>query len=179
MSRRKKKPELAQIGWVIYKRTSDEYVQTPERSQDSQQHLIEECLIKPSGLPLLKEYCDTETGTTAKRKAYQQLLADARQKKFSHIAVSHVDRFGRDDVEALRAIDELVALGITVRVASYPGLDPANPDGRMIVGVLFNVARLESKKIAQRVRGAQYIKLCKGGWAWRAPDGYRNREERL
>ncbi len=82
-------------------------------------------------------------------------------------------------MEALRAIDELIALGIAVRVASYPGLDPANPDGRMIVGVLFNVARLESRKIAQRVRGAQYVKLHQGGWAWRAPDGYLNREERL
>jgi DNA invertase Pin-like site-specific DNA recombinase len=179
MTRRKKQKLRLQSGWVIYKRTSSDNAQAPDRSQESQVALIMSSLVNGSGLPVVAEYSDILTGSNTQRPGYQRMLADARLGKFSHVAVSHVDRFGRNDVEALRAIDELVTLGITIRIASYPGLDLATPDGRMVVGVLFSVARLETARTAQRVIGAMKTKLRNGGWTWMAPDGYINREERL
>ncbi len=138
------------------------------------------CLSSVSpDISALDRYADTFTGKVTDRKNYQRLLADARQGKFSHVAIAFVDRFGRNDVEGLRAFDELIALGITIRIATYPSLDPAKPDGRMIVGVLFNMARFESDRIGERCREGMHTKLRGGGWAWLAPDGYLNREERL
>ncbi|MCI0709641.1 MAG: recombinase family protein [Chloroflexi bacterium] len=175
MSRKSKKPDLVR-GWALYLRTSDEEAQAPERSQTSQRRVIMERLVDPSGVPVIVEYADTYSGRSTDRRNYNQLLEDARLGKFSHVGIAFVDRFGRNDVEGIRAFDELVKLGITARVATYPNLDPATPDGRMIVGMLFSMARFESDRIGQRSKEGMHTKLLEGGWPWRAPDGYLNKE---
>src|SRR5512140_1533508 len=111
-------------GYVQYLRTSSEEAQAPERSQDAQRRDIEQRVLRQYTLPDLGEYVDNYTGTSADRKHYQRMLADARAGKFSHVFAATPDRFGRDEVEALRAIDEMTRLGITVRFGSHPDLDP-------------------------------------------------------
>jgi len=106
-------------------------------------------------------------------------LTDARQGSFSHVFASVPDHFGRDDVEALRAIDEMTRLGICVRFASHPELDPGDPDDRLYLNILFGMAKRESAVTAQRVRGGMLSKLLDGGWPWKAPDGYVNKEMKL
>src|SRR5258708_32775867 len=177
-SRKVKRPTL-RSGWVIYGRTSDEDAQAPERSLGSQRRLCVERLVQGSHLDLLTEYNDIFSGRSTDRKNYQRLLTDARSGQFSHVAIAFVDRFGRNDVEGIRAFDELQKLGIAVRIATYPTLDPATPDGRMIVTMLFGVARFESDRIGQLCREGMHSKLLGGDWAWRAPDGYVNKESKL
>src|SRR5258708_9858743 len=179
MGRKKTKLRSMIPGWIFYGRTSDEDAQAPERSLGSQRRLCTERLVEGSGLELLTEYKDIYSGRSTDRKDYQLLLSDAREGKFSHVAIAFIDRFGRNDVEGIRAFDELIKLGITVRIATYPSLDPGTPDGRMIVTMLFGVARFESDRIGQRSREGMHSKLLGGDWAWRAPDGYVNREEKL
>jgi DNA invertase Pin-like site-specific DNA recombinase len=166
-------------GYVQYLRTSDEEVQAPERSQDGQRRDIQRLIRMYSDLSDLDEYTDNYTGTSADRKNYQQMLRDARQGHFSHVFAATPDRFGRDDVEALRVIDELTALGICVRFATHPDLDPADEDDRLYLNILFGMAKRESRLIARRSRNGMLSKLLKGGWPWRAPDGYVNREIKL
>src|SRR5215510_5130074 len=115
MRSRKTQMPMLIPGWVEYLRTSDEDAQAPERSQTSQSRLNHERLIDGSGVPYIGRYADTFTGKSTGRKNYQQMLADARIGKFSHVAIAFVDRFGRNDVEGLRAFDELISLGITIR----------------------------------------------------------------
>ncbi len=179
MGRNKTKRRPLIPGWVFYGRTSDEDAQAPERSLGSQRRLCAERLINGSGLEPIGEYTDIYSGRSIDRKNYQLLLSDARDGRFSHVAIAFVDRFGRNDVEGIRAFDELNKLGVTVRIATYPSLDPATPDGRMIVTMLFGVARFESDRIGQRSREGMHSKLLGGDWAWKAPDGYVNREEKL
>ncbi|MHB8624616.1 MAG: recombinase family protein [Aggregatilineales bacterium] len=179
MAKRTKHAPLTLVpGWVEYLRTSDEDSQAPERSQAYQHRLINDHLIEPSGLPLLDTYPDTMSGKKVSRVNYQRLLSDARLGKFSHVAIAFVDRFGRNDVEGLRAYDELTALGIQVRIATYPSLEPEKPDGRMIVAMLFNVAQFESARTAQRTRQGMIETLLRGDWCWKAPDAYLNTEIR-
>jgi len=104
---RKTKRIVTIPGYVQYLRTSDEEVQAPERSQNGQRRDIQRLLRIYPDLPELGEYVDNYTGTSADRKNYQQMLRDARQGKFSHVFAATPDRFGREDVEALRAIDAL------------------------------------------------------------------------
>ncbi|MCA9884920.1 MAG: recombinase family protein [Anaerolineae bacterium] len=79
------------------------------------------------------------------------------------MAVENAERFGRNDTEALVAIDELHALGIAVRFADYPDLDPIDPDDRILIALSFVLARRESIKLGQRVRGGLHAKLRSGG----------------
>ncbi len=101
MGRRKSKRPILRSGWVIYGRTSDEDAQAPERSLGSQRRLCMERLIAETNLELLCEYSDIYSGRSTDRKNYQRLLTDAREGKFSHVAIAFVDRFGRMTWKAL------------------------------------------------------------------------------
>jgi DNA invertase Pin-like site-specific DNA recombinase len=175
-TRTKTKLPALMPGWAEYLRTSDDEVQAPERSQGYQHRLIVDNLVEPSGLPLIATYADTMSGKKINRIDYQRLLADARLGKFSHVAIAFIDRFGRNDIEGLRAYDELRDLGIKVRVATYASLVPEKADARMIVGMLFNVAQFEVARTGERSREAMIETLNRGDWAFKAPDGYTNTE---
>lgn len=179
MSKRKTTKVVSVPGFVKYLRTSDEDAQSPERSQSAQRRDVLARLARMVDVPDLGEYVDNYTGTSADRKDYQRMLTDARQGRFSHVFAAVPDRFGRDDVEALRAIDEMTKLGIKVRFASHPDLDPADEDDRLYLNILFGMAKREAAVIARRSRGGMLSKMLTGGWPWRAPDGYLNKEIKL
>ena len=162
-------------GWAVYLRTSSEEAQNPENSHRRQRHAIEQALFTRHAFPVYREYIDNLSGRYAdNRPGYQQMLEDARAGNFSHVAVENAERFGRNDTEALVAIDELHA----VRFADYPDLDPIDPDDRIVVGLSFTLARRESIKLGQRVTGGLHAKLRNGGFIGKAPDGYVNCEEK-
>ncbi len=106
------------------------------------------------------------------------MLEDARAGLFSHVAVENAECFGHNDTEALVAIDQLHKLGIAIRFADYPDLDPIDPDDHIFVSLSFTLARRESIKLGQRVRGGLHVKLRSGGFVGRVPDGYINCEEK-
>ena len=83
---KRKKIELLP-GWAIYLRTSNKEVQNPRASQERQRYNIDEYLIKHSGLDVVDVYVDTESGLDPNRTNYQRMLRDARNGKFSHVAV--------------------------------------------------------------------------------------------
>lgn len=179
MNRRNSKRLPPQPGWARYLRTSSEEAQNPENSQRRQRHAIERSLFERTPLPLFNEYIDNLSGRYAdNRPGYQQMLEDARAGLFSHVAVENAERFGRNDTEALLAIDELDRLGIAVRFADYPDLDPIDPDDRILVSLSFTLARRESIKLGQRVTGGLHAKLRTGGFVGVPPDGYINKEMR-
>lgn len=167
-----------QPGWAIYLRTSSDESQKPELSRARQRFLIQSNVLDRSDLHVIDEYIDVLTGKTPKREGYQRLLADARVGKFSHVVVERADRFGRNDTEALRAIDELHDFGVAVRFANSPDLDPMDPDDRVIVALSFTLARRESALLGIRVKGGLLAKQKSGGFATYAPDGYLNMSTR-
>ncbi|MEO1290132.1 MAG: recombinase family protein [Chloroflexota bacterium] len=177
MARRKKRKITLQPGWALYLRTSDKDAQNPELSQERQRFTIERSILAHSDLPVINEYVDLITGRTPNRSSYQQMLGDARAGLFTHVAVERADRFGRNDTEALRAIDELDALGIAVRFANHPELNPMDPDDRIIVALSFTLARRESMLTGQRIRSANDAKRNMGGFVGRPPDGYISVED--
>ncbi|MCS7071032.1 MAG: recombinase family protein, partial [Anaerolinea sp.] len=164
-----------QPGWAVYLRTSSDENQKPELSRARQRFAIEENVLKRSDLPVFDEYVDILTGTTPNRPEYQRLLNDARAGKFSHVIVERADRFGRDDTEALRAIDELHEFGVAVRFANMPDIDPMHMDQRVLVTMTFTLARRESALLGVRVKGGLQAKRKIGGFTNLAPDGYVNR----
>ena len=164
-------------GWAIYLRTSDEEAQNPEASRARQRFLIEKSVLERSDMPVFDEYTDVITGRTPHRTGYQRMLEDARSGKFSHVIVERADRFGRNDTEALRAIDELDAFGVAVRFANQPDLNPMSPDDRVIVALSFTLARRESMMTSMRIKGAIDAKRQSGGFIGAPPDGYLSVED--
>lgn len=180
MPRKKTKVMVTpQPGWAIYLRTSSDENQKPEMSRARQRFAIENNVLKRFDMPVYSEYIDVLTGTTPQREAYQRLLEDARSGKFSHVIVERADRFGRNDTEALRAIDELYDFGVAVRFANQPDLDPMDPDDRVIVTLSFTLARRESALLGIRVKGGLQAKRASGGYPNYAPDGYINVEGKV
>ena len=114
MARRKSRGTPSQQGWAIYLRTSDEESQNPEASQARQRFMIDRAVLERSDLPVVGVYRDVLTGRSPLRVDYQRMLEDARLGKFSHVVVERADRFGWNDTEALRAIDELDEFGVSV-----------------------------------------------------------------
>lgn len=176
-SRKNKKIITPTPGWAVYLRTSDEEAQNPEASQARQRFLIEKAVLDHSDMPLFGEYIDLLTGRTPYRTSYQRMLEDARMAKFSHVIVERADRFGRNDTEALRAIDELDEFGVAVRFANQPDLNPMSPDDRVIVALSFTLARRESMMTSMRIKGAIEAKRDSGGYVGCVPDGYISVED--
>jgi site-specific DNA recombinase len=175
MPSKKRKPiPSPNLGWAVYLRTSSDENQKPELSRARQRYTIQKNVLERSNMPVYTEYIDVLTGTTPERAAYQRLLEDARAGKFSHVIVERADRFGRNDTEALRAIDELDQFGVGVRFANQPDLNPMDPDDRVIVTLSFTLARRESALLGLRVKGGVRAKLESGGYSGIAPDGYIN-----
>ena len=165
-----------QPGWATYLRVSDEDKQTPERSFAMQRQRIQEHLLGSSNAPHYREYTDLLSGTDPNRKDYKQLLADAEAGKFSHIGLYRADRFGRNTVEGLQAATRLIGLGVKIRIASMPSLQPEHPDGFFMFLLQMGLAQREVDVLAQRTADGMEAKLRAGGWAHKAPIGYLNKE---
>jgi site-specific DNA recombinase len=75
-----------------------------------------------SGLNLVGEYVDFETGRHAdKRPAFQRLIADAMERRFECVLVFHTSRFARNTIEAKRYRKLLRSqLGIDVVSVTQP-----------------------------------------------------------
>jgi DNA invertase Pin-like site-specific DNA recombinase len=174
---RKKNTIIPAAGWAVYLRTSDEEAQNPEASQARQRYLIQKSVLDRLDLPVIDEYIDLLTGRTPRRTGCQRMLEDARMGRFSHVIVERADRFGRNDTEALPAIDELDEFGVSVRFANQPDLDPMSPDDRVIVALSFTLARRESMMTSLRIKGAVDAKRENGSCIGRAPDGYISVED--
>ncbi|MBL6983787.1 MAG: recombinase family protein [Anaerolineales bacterium] len=166
-------------GWATYLRVSDEDKQTPERSFAMQRQRIQEQLLSSSSTPQYREYTDLLSGTTSNRKDYQQMLADAEAGKFSHVGLYRADRFGRNTVEGLQAATKLISLGVKIRIANMPGLQPENPDGFFLFLLQMGLAQREVDVLAQRTAGGMEAKMRAGGWPHKAPEGYVNKERQI
>lgn len=166
-------------GWATYLRVSDEDKQTPERSSAMQRTRIKEHLLTSSNVPFSREYTDLLSSTNPNRKDYQQMLSDAAAGRFSHLGLYRVDRFGRNTVEGLQAVTQLMSLGIKIRIANMPGLQPENPDGYFLFLLQMGLAQREVDVLAQRTAGGMEAKMRAGGWPHKAPEGYVNKERQI
>jgi len=166
-------------GWATYLRVSDEDKQTPERSFSMQRQRIQDQLLTPSNVPIWREYTDLLSGTNPNRKDYQEMLSDAERGKFSHLGLYRADRFGRNTVEGLQAATKLMSLGIKIRIANMPGLQPESPDGYFLFLLQMGLAQREVDVLAQRTAGGMEAKMRAGGWPHKAPEGYVNKERQI
>jgi len=73
------------------------------------------------GCEVFKVYCDDGISAySTRRVALQQLLADAKEKKFGLVLVYKIDRFSRNLKDLLMLVDELFSYGVGFKSATEP-----------------------------------------------------------
>jgi DNA invertase Pin-like site-specific DNA recombinase len=97
------------------------------------------------------EYCDRGvSGAKERRPALDQLLADARRRRFDVLVCWRMDRLGRNLKHLITLIDELQALGIAF-VSLGEGIDATTPAGKLQMHILGAIAEFERGRIRERV----------------------------
>lgn len=142
---------------AIYARVSTANGQNPEMQL---REVREYC--KHRSWELVGEYVDAGvSGAKDSRPQLNQLMVDAKKRRFDAIVCWKFDRFCRSVSHLLRALEEFRSLGIEF-VSLSEQVDTSTPTGKMVFTVLGAVAELERSLIAERVRAGLRNARAKG-----------------
>ena len=144
MASRNSTPHSARV--AIYCRVS-----TLDQSNDSQLLDLKR-YIQERGWHIFKEYCDNGiSGTKDSRPALNELMNDAKKRRFDVVLVWRFDRFARSTKHLILALEEFKNLGIDF-VSYQENIDTSSPLGSAIFTIISAVAQLERDIIAERVK---------------------------
>lgn len=117
-------------------------------------------------LIIYKRYLDDGISGTvplANRPAGADLIKDASVGLFDSVLVWKVDRFGRDTLTGLQAVEELRSHNVEILSMSEP-FDLNTPSGRFQFTMYLNMAELERNNILDRMYLGATIAAKKGKW---------------
>ena len=98
------------------------------------------------------EYVDIASGGKDRRPGLDDMMADARKKKFDVVMVWRFDRFARSTKHLLKALEEFRHLGIDF-ISYQENIDTGSPMGQAMFTIISAVAELERNIISERVKG--------------------------
>lgn len=99
-----------------------------------------------------REYVDRGvSGAKDRRPALDQLVADAKRRRFDVLVVWRLDRLGRNLKHLVTLLDDLQALGIPF-VSLAEGIDCTTPAGKLQLHILAAIAEFERARIQERVK---------------------------
>jgi DNA invertase Pin-like site-specific DNA recombinase len=97
------------------------------------------------------EYVDRGvSGAKDRRPALDDLIRDARRRRFDVVICWRLDRLGRNLKHLITLLDELQALGIAF-VSLAEGIDATTPAGKLQMHILGAIAEFERERIRERV----------------------------
>jgi DNA invertase Pin-like site-specific DNA recombinase len=133
------------------------YGRVSTKKQDEMNQLLQlrEFVGTQAGWTLEKEYIDRVSGAGRKeRPQFQQMLADASQRKFDLLLYWSLDRLSREGiVKTISYLEQLRGWGVGWRSYTQPFLDTGNEMVNSIVlSVLAAVAKQERVTISERTR---------------------------
>lgn len=98
------------------------------------------------------EYVDRGvSGAKDRRPALDQMVADAKRRKFDVLVCWRLDRLGRNLRHLVTLIEELQSLGIAF-VSLGEGIDCTTPAGKLQLHILAALAEFERARIQERVK---------------------------
>jgi DNA invertase Pin-like site-specific DNA recombinase len=97
------------------------------------------------------EYVDSGvSGAKDRRPALDELLADARRRRFDVLVCWRLDRLGRNLKHLITLLEDLQALGVAF-VSLAEGIDATTPAGKLQMHILGAIAEFERERIRERV----------------------------
>jgi len=115
---------------------------------------------------------------TIKRPAFQQLLADAKEKRFNNILVYKIDRFSRQLKDLITVLEELKKQEINFTSVTEQ-IDTTTAMGEAFFQIIGVFAQLERGMVKERVELAFSKKINAGEVLNRAPLGYLFKNSQL
>ena len=117
---------------------------------------------KKNGYELYK--LDADEGISGKqikhRKQFQQMMIDAKAKKFDKVVVKDVSRFARNTVDLLQSVRELKSYGVQVDFLNNGEVMEGGSE--FILTILGAMAQQESANMSKRVKFGKDITAKKG-----------------
>jgi len=131
---------------AIYARVSTSDQSTESQLMDLRRY------ARDRGWTVFEEYRDNGiSGTKDSRPALNELMGDARKRRFDVVLVWRFDRFARSTKHLILALEEFRNLGIDF-VSYQENIDTYSPLGSAIFTIISAVAQLERDIIAERVK---------------------------
>jgi len=126
-------------------------VSTTDQSTDNQLLDLKR-YVSDRGWQIYREYCDNGiSGTKDSRPALNELMDDAKKRRFDAVLVWRFDRFARSTRHLINALEEFKNLKIDF-VSYQENIDTSSPLGGAIFTIISAVAQLERDIIAERVK---------------------------
>ena len=130
---------------ALYTRVSTQDQSTDLQTSDLR-HYCEQ-----RGFEIYSEYCDQGiSGTKDKRPALNELMEDARKRKFDAVLCWRFDRFARSTKHLITALEEFGHLKIDF-ISYQENIDTSSPLGKAIFTIVSAIAELERSIILDRV----------------------------
>jgi len=157
---------------AIYVRVSTQDQAQHGFSLDAQQDNLQN-YAKALGYEIFKIYRDEgKSAKDLKRPEMQQMLEDAKNKKFSAIFIYKLDRFSRSLKDLILTIDYLKELGIDF-VSLQDKIETASASGKLMFHIISAFAEFERNIIGDRTKFGMERKAKEGGFITKAPKGYK------
>lgn len=127
------------------------YVRVSKTDQHPENQIIElKDYTKRNNFEIYKIYTDKISGAKDSRPALNDLMTDARKKMFKAVIIWKVDRLGRSVAHMTQVIQEWQNLGIDLIITTL-GIDTRTPTGKLILGILGQIAEFERELIRERI----------------------------
>ncbi|WP_445168780.1 recombinase family protein [Mycolicibacterium sp. Dal123E01] len=128
---------------AIYARVSKDH--TGEATSVDQQEEAARDLIDRRGWELAGVYVDNSiTGTGKKhRPQFYEMLAAVRGGEVDAIVARHMDRIARNPRERLELVEACKQHGVIIALVEGSDMDPTTASGRLVIGILGEVAEME------------------------------------
>ncbi|MFA9493164.1 recombinase family protein [Streptococcus sp. E17BB] len=92
------------------------------------------------------------TGSNTHRPALEQLVKDAKKKKFDTVLVYKLDRLSRSQKDTLYLIEEIFIKNSIEFLSLQENFDTSTPFGKAMIGLLAVFAQLEREQIKERMQ---------------------------
>jgi DNA invertase Pin-like site-specific DNA recombinase len=102
------------------------------------------------GFEIYYTYVDRASGSKDSRPGLNELMVDAREKRFDAVLVWKLDRLGRSLQHLIQVIQEWKNLGIQFICMTEP-IDTTSPSGELIFNIFGSIAQFERQLIIERI----------------------------
>jgi DNA invertase Pin-like site-specific DNA recombinase len=131
---------------ALYTRVSTQDQSTDLQTSDLRRY------CEQRGLEIYKEYCDQGiSGTKEQRPALNELMEDARKRKFGAVLCWRFDRFTRSTKHLITALEEFSHLGMDF-ISHQENIYTSSPLGKAMFTIVSAIAELERSIIVERVK---------------------------
>src|SRR5207249_5274992 len=128
------------------------YVRVSTLDQNTENQAIElRRYIESRGWTAVEYRDHGVSGAKDRRPALDQLVTDAKRRRFDVLVVWRLDRLGRNLRHLVTLLEDLQLLGIAF-VSLGEGIDATTPAGKLQMHILAAISEFERARIAERVK---------------------------